>query len=36
MAVLAANKDVTVAQINAATDAAIQTQVNASVNKFLE
>jgi hypothetical protein len=33
-AVLAANKDATVATIQAATDAAIQTQVDAAVDLF--
>lgn len=33
-AVLAQNKDATVAQITGATDAAIQTAVNAAVNVF--
>jgi hypothetical protein len=34
MAVLAQNKDATVSQINGASDSAIQTAVNASVNVF--
>jgi len=34
MAILAANKDATVAQIQSATDAAIQTKVDAAVDLF--
>jgi len=34
MAILAANKDATVAQIQSATDAAIQTKVDATVDLF--
>ena len=36
MALLAANKDVTVASIQAATDAAIQTKVDAAVDVFAD
>jgi len=36
MAVLAANKDLTTAAILAATDAAIQTNVNAAVDVFAD
>lgn len=35
MAILAANKDATVAQINSATDTAIQNQVNAVIPNFV-
>ena len=36
MALLAANKDLTVQQIQEATDAAIQTKVDAAINLFAD